>query len=139
MKRYSTAWWLAIVPTTAVVGVPIFFVLSNQTDWGVPGRVALALACAFAVDLAIAAWMERIAPTRVSIAPGERLTVADVAMEEAIVIDGFDASAEGRVSVRGETWAAIRSPDDTADIAAGMTVSVVDRDGLSLVVSASRE
>ena len=139
MKRYSTAWWLAIVPTTAVVGVPIFLVLGNQTDWGVPGRVALALACAFAVDLAIAAWMERIAPTRVSIAPGERLTVADVAIEEAIVIDGFDASAEGRVSVRGETWSAIRSPDDTEEIAAGMTVSVVDRDGLSLVVSASRE
>ena len=88
--------------------------------------------------LAIAAWMERLAPTRVSIGPGERQTDSEIAAEKAIVDSGFEASPAGRVSVRGESWAAIRSPDDTEVLSAGMAVSVVDRIGLNLVVSASR-
>ena len=136
MKRYSTAWWLAILPTTLVVGVPVFLLLGYQTDWSTAVRIGAALTSALVVDVATAAWMERIAPTKVRIGPGERKTDTENASEEAIVLSGFEGSAAGRVSVRGESWSAVRCPNDTEDLAAGMTVSVVDRVGLNLVVSA---
>ena len=136
MKRYSIVWWLAILPTTVVVGVPVYLLLGYHTDWGVTERIAVALVCAVVVDLAFAAWMERVAPTRVNIGPGERRTGTGMAADRAIVIGGFDESAEGRVSVRGETWNAIRSPNDTGNLSAGMAVHVVDRIGLNLIISA---
>ncbi|MDJ0918986.1 MAG: NfeD family protein [Woeseiaceae bacterium] len=137
MKRYSVTWWLAILPTTIVVGVPVFLLLDQQTDLGLAVSLAVALACALLGDLAIAAWMERIAPTKVCVGPGERLTDGEIPSDEAIVLSGFNESAEGRVSVRGETWAAARQPGDTVDLVAGTTVRIVDRDGLRLLVSTS--
>ncbi|MBT8080749.1 MAG: NfeD family protein [Gammaproteobacteria bacterium] len=136
MRRYSIAWWLAILPTTVIVGVPTFYVLGYQTDWGVTERIALALVCAFVVDLATAAMMERIAPTKVSIGPGEKLTNTEIAAEEAIIVSGFASSAEGQVLVRGETWDAVRSHDETDSLLAGTAVRVIDRIGLRLVISA---
>ena len=109
--------------------------LGYQTEWSAAVRIAVALFSALVVDLATAAWMERIAPTRVRIGPGERGTDSETAIEEAIVLSGFEGSTTGRVSVRGESWTAIRCPDDTADLSAGMAVRVVDRVGLNLVVS----
>ena len=118
------------------MGAPVFFLLGYQTDWGIPMRLAVALICALVADVAVAAWLQRIAPTRVSIGPGERATHTERVAERAIVISGFRTSPEGRVSVRGETWNATRSPDDTDELDAGMTVYVVDRVGLNLVVAA---
>lgn len=135
MKRYSATWWLAILPSTMVVGIPAFLLLGYQTDWGVIERIAAALVCALVIDVAVANWMEGLAPTRVSIGPGEKGTHEEIVAEKAIVISGFKSSPEGQVSVRGETWNATRRPDDTEVLDAGMAVNVVDRIGLNLVVS----
>ena len=137
MERYSIAWWLAILPMTIIVGGPVFFVLGYQSDWGVGARFAVALVSALLVDLAIVAWMERIAPTKVRVGPGEQQNRNEIPAEKAIVVSGFDTSSEGRISIRGETWAAVKNPGDTASLPAGATVSIVDRIGLVLVVSAS--
>ena len=136
MKRYSFTWWLAILPTTLLVGGPVFALLARQTDLGLGWRLAFALACALLADLAIAAWMERIAPTRVWVGPGERQSEHETPAEKAIVVSGFNDSSEGRVSVRGETWAAATPPGESAALAAGTVVTIVDRVGLRLVVSA---
>ena len=137
MRRYSIAWWFSILPTTVIVGGPVFLALVYQTDWGIGARLAVTLISALFVDLAIAVWMERVAPTKVRVGPGERQSENEIPADKAIVLSGFDKSPEGRISVRGETWAAVKSPGDTANLAAGTAVSVVDRVGLILVVSAS--
>lgn len=135
MKRFSLAWWLVILPTSVTVGGSLILLTSVFTDWSLFVRLAVAaLATAFA-DLAIAAWMESIAPTRVHVGPGEKYLVSDPATERAMVISGFDSAPHGYVSIRGETWRAIRAPGDADALTAGMLVSVVDRDGLTLIVA----
>lgn len=137
MKRYSFAWWLVILPTSVTVGGSLILLTSLFTDWTLFVRLAVAaLATGFA-DLAIAAWMESIAPTRVHVGPGEKYLVTDPASERAMIISGFDSVPHGHVSIRGEIWRAIRAPGDTGALTAGMLVSVVDRDGLTLIVTST--
>jgi membrane protein implicated in regulation of membrane protease activity len=135
MKRYSFTWWLVILPTSVTVGGTTILLTSNFTDWGVMALVAVAVVSTFLADLAIAASMEAIAPTKVSIGPGEKYLDSDLVSEKATIMSGFDSISHGQVSVRGETWRAIRAPDDTGTLTTGMSVNVIDRDGLTLVVS----
>ena len=138
MKRYSIAWWLVILPTSVTVGGTTILLTSNFTDWGIMPLIAVAAVSTVIADLAIAASMEAIAPTKVSIGPGEKHLVSDLASEKATIMSGFDSISHGQVSVRGEMWRAIRAPDDTGTLTVGMSVNVVDRDGLTLVVSTRR-
>jgi membrane protein implicated in regulation of membrane protease activity len=135
MKRYSLTWWLVILPTSVTVGGTTILLTSNFTDWGVIAIVAVAVVSTFLADLAIAASMEAIAPTKVSIGPGEKHLDSDLASEKATIMSGFDSISHGQVSVRGETWRAIRAPDDTGTVITGMSVNVVDRNGLTLVIT----
>jgi membrane protein implicated in regulation of membrane protease activity len=135
MKRYSLTWWLVILPTSVTVGGTTILLTSSLTDWDVTTRVAVAVFLTFLADLAIAASMEAIAPTKVSIGPGEKHLDSDLTSEKAIIMSGFDSTSHGQVSVRGETWRAIRAPDDTGALTTGMSVNVVDRNGLTLVVT----
>lgn len=137
MKRYSPMWWLVVLPTSVVVGGTTFLVAGHFSEWGILERIAVAAALTFAADLAIAATIQVLAPTKVNIGPGERALDSELPSETARVIGGFDASSDGRVSVRGESWRATCSPDDAIRLTAGMNVHVVARDGLTLVVSAS--
>jgi len=137
MKRYSLAWWLVILPTSLTVGGTSILLSSVFTDWSIFARLALAAVATSLADLAIAAWMESLAPTRIHIGPGEKHLASDPPSEKAIVVDGFDVGPHGQVSIRGETWRAVRAPGDTGALTRGMTVNVVDREGLTLIVSAS--
>ena len=135
MKRYSFTWWLVILPTSVTVGGTTILVTSNFTDWSVMALVAVAVVSTFLADLAIAASMEAIAPTKVNIGPGEKHLDSDLASEKATIMSGFGSISHGQVWVRGETWRAIRAPDDTGTLTTGMSVNVIDRDGLTLIVS----
>ena len=137
MKRYSPMWWLVVLPTSVIVGGTTFLLAGYFTDWALPGRAAIAIALALAADLAIAALIQAFAPTKVNIGPGERALDSDLPSETARVIGGFETSSQGRVSVRGETWRAMRAPDDAIQLTTGMDVNVVARDGLTLIVSAT--
>lgn len=137
MKRYSLTWWLVILPTSVVVGGSTFLVAGLVSDWTILERVAAALVLTFVADLAIAASIQAVAPTRINIGPGEKLLRSDLPSEKAKVIGGFDASSSGRVTIRGETWLATRAPGDSENLRTGMDVTVVARDGLTLVVSAN--
>lgn len=128
-------WWLVILPTSITVGGTSILLTGLLTDWGVFTILAVAAVATALADLAIAAWMESIAPTRVHIGPGEKRLVSDLPSEKAIVIAGFASEPHGQVLIRGETWRAVRAPGDTGPLAMGMTVSVVDREGLTLIVS----
>lgn len=135
MKRYSILWWSIILPTSVIVGLPTFFLVGHFTDWEIPERAAVALIATLAADLLIVVSMEAVAPTKVNIGPGEKALQSEALAEKAIIVTGFDSSPYGRVSIRGETWLATRLPDDTEVLSAGMSVRVVNRDGLNLIVS----
>ena len=137
MRRYSILWWWLVLPTSVVVGVPAFLLAGQFTSLGFPGRIAVAVVVTFAADFAIAALMESVAPTRLNIGPGEKVLKSDIPAEQATVISGFGASACGKVSIRGESWAATRLAGDSGVLSEGMLVRVVDRNGLELVVSSN--
>ena len=137
MKRYSILWWLIIVPTSLLVGLPVFFLIGHVTDLDIVVRLVIASIATIAADLAIAASMEAVAPTKLKIGPGERVLKSDIPAEEATIVHGFDSSPPGQVSVRGETWMATSLSDDSEDLSAGKRVFVVDRDGLNLIVSSN--
>jgi membrane-bound ClpP family serine protease len=130
-------WWWLVLPSSVVVGLPTFFLLGHFTGLEFLERIAVAMVATFAVDFAIAASMESVAPTRLHVGPGEKVLKSDMPAEQATVISGFDASARGKVSVRGETWMATRLAGDSGTLSEGMRVRVVDRNGLELVVSSN--
>ncbi len=134
MRRFSIVWWLAVLPTSALAGTGTLLALGHTVDWGLAERVGAAAAAALAIELAVAAWMERHAPTRVTVGPGEKLLRSDDATEEAVVVGGFNASTSGQVRVRGEDWPAMCSPEDSGNLTTGTVVRVVGRKGLSLEV-----
>lgn len=135
MKRYSFTWWLVILPTSITVGGTSVLLAGFLTDWSIFTILAVAAVATALADLAIAAWVETLAPTRVHIGPGEKHLVSDPSTEKAVVIAGFDPTPDGQVLIRGETWRAVRAPGDTGALTPGMLVSVVDREGLTLIVS----
>ena len=137
MRRYSILWWWLVLPTSVVVGVPAFLLAGQFTSLGFPGRIAVAVVVTFAADFAIAALMESVAPTRLNIGPGEKVLKSDIPAEQATVISGFNASARGKVSIRGESWTATRLAGDSGALSEGMLVRVVDRNGLELIVASN--
>lgn len=136
MKRHSVLWWLVMLPTSVIVGGTTFLLARHFTDLNVLSLVGVAAVSALVADLAIAVAMEAIAPTKVHIGPGEKVLDSELPSEQATIIAGFDFSPHGQVSVRGEIWRAVRAPGDTGVLSKGLVVSVVDRNGLTLVVSA---
>ena len=66
---------------------------------------------------------------------GEKQLVSDLPSEKATVVSGFDSAPDGHVSIRGEIWRASRAQGDSGALTTGMTVYVVDREGLTLIVS----
>ena len=84
----------------------------------------------------IYAWLDdRNARSKIDIGPGEKGLVGDRPSETTTVISGFDTSDRGQVSIRGETWQTVRAPDDSGSLPKGTAVQVVERKGLTLVVS----
>ena len=133
--RFSRRWWLVIGIATLVIGVVAYFVLRNWTALALEQLILYWLIITFVGDVITAVSMEAVAPTRVTIGPGDRKFDADDPSELAVVV-GFDEAGQGRVRIRGETWRARQAEDDTVTLESGTAVRVVNRDGLTLVVAA---
>lgn len=133
--RFSRRWWLVIGATTLVIGVAAFLILRFWTALSLEQLILYWLIVTFIGDVITAISMEAVAPTRVKIGPGDRQFDADHPVERAIVVAGFDDAGQGRVRIRGETWRARQVEDDRESLESGARVRVVERDGLTLVVS----
>lgn len=138
MRRYSRLWWMSLLLSSVVTGSVAFLVLLNLTDWSIPKVVVVSGFFVLLGDLTLALTMEKVAPTKIAVGPGERYFHTDRSSDKAIVLSGFDASLHGQVSVRGETWQAVRAPGDRGELSEGMLVHVVERDGLTLVIESIR-
>ena len=97
--------------------------------------ILLVVAVSFVGDLALALSFEAIAPTRVIIGPGDRVQRGSAVKETASIISGFENSAEGKVTVRGEIWAARCVSADSYSLAVGENVRVLGREGLTLLIA----
>lgn len=137
MRRYSLTWWLVVLPTSVIVGGSTFLMAGFLTDWSTFERFIAAVALVIVADLGVVFTIQALAPTTVSIGPGERALKSDLPSETARVLGGFGPSLQGIVMVRGETWRATRAPEDSVRLMQGMDVNVVARDGLTLVVSSN--
>jgi len=134
--RFSRRWWLIIGITTLVIGAAAFLVLRFATRLTLEQVIFYWFVVTVVGDVITATFMEAVAPTRVTIGPGDRRFDADCPTEFAVVVSAFDDSRNGRVRIRGETWRARQATNDTTSLSAGRQVQIVDRDGLTLIVSA---
>lgn len=91
-----------------------------------PSAWLIALGLIAAGDIATALIMERIAPTRVLLAPGE------AGHDSGTVVRGFGNQALGVIRIRGEFWRARSAVPEK--LGAGDRVQIVQRQGLVLDV-----
>ena len=118
-----------------VIGGGAIFLLYALTNLGFVSILVVGVALIFLGDLLLAVYMETVAPTGVSVGPGEKLRNSDVPAEEATVVADFDDAGRGRVSIRGETWRAMQSSEAQESLTQGARVRVIRRDGLILIVT----
>ena len=124
--------WLVI---GAVVSAALIATLLLQLGWEPNIYFMLAVVAGSALsDLLIAISNEAFSPTRVTIGPGEKSRQDAELDETAVVRSGFDNSVEGLVTVRGESWKARRVEELASNLQSGQEVSVVGRDGLTLLM-----
>jgi membrane-bound ClpP family serine protease len=128
---------MSLLLSSVVTGTLALLGLLYFTDWSISKVVVASGFFVLLGDLTLALTMEKVAPTKIAVGPGERYFHTDRSSDKAIVLSGFDTSPNGQVSVRGETWRAVRAPGDDGILSKGMAVHVVERDGLTLVIATS--
>ncbi len=129
-------WWLVILVVAGIAGALAFLLLKLLLSWDDPRLLLALVAVALLCELLIAIDMEATAPSRIDIGPGEKGLANDTPSETATVTAGFDSSDQGQVSIRGETWQAVRASEESGLLPVGTVVVVVERKGLTLVVAA---
>ena len=136
MQRHSKLWLVTILCSSVVTGGGSFVLLYLLTDLSIATTVAISAALVVAGDIALAIFMQAISPTRVTLGPGDRLHKAEAPRELGRVAASFD-ERRGLVSIRGETWQARQAFACRRRLEEGAPVSVVEREGLTLVVKAA--
>jgi len=125
-----------ILVVAGIAGSLVYLLLKLLLSWDDPRLLVALIAVALICEMLMAIEMEATAPSKIDIGPGEKGLVSDTPSETATVISGFDSSGRGQVSIRGETWQAIRESDESGLLPIGSAVRVVERKGLTLIVSA---
>jgi membrane protein implicated in regulation of membrane protease activity len=127
LRRWSLPWWLVMAGMTGSLGTA-----SAATLWWFDllrdgQAIAMALGVIIIGDVLAAIGLAMIAPTRITLRPGERGPAI------ATVVAGFTDGRHGRVRIHGETWPA-RLADGAPVPPPGGHILVQDRDGLVLIV-----
>ncbi len=120
--------WLVLGIETASLALLAAWVLWRFEQLFEPLGIVVALGIIIAGDIVSALILQRYAPTRITLEPGEEV------QPSAEVIRGFGDSATGEVLIKGERWRA--RLEGAGKLATGDRVDVVARAGLTLVVKA---
>ncbi len=136
MQRYSRLWWASILLSSVVTGGSSFALLTLLTGLPVATAIAGSVAMIVIGDIALAFIMERLSPTRVFLGPGDRRNRNDLPKEIGKVIGDFE-NGLGDISIRGEQWRARQVAGCKQRLEAGSPVRVLERQGLTLVVTAA--
>ena len=120
--------WLIIGLETAFLIILAVWMLSRLDVLFEPVALTVSLIIIAIGDIITALVMERYAPTKITIGPGEGPTLVARAERD------FDSDGNGRIVLRGERWRACS--DLQAAITAGTKIRVLYRTGLVLHVEA---
>ena len=126
MNLSRRQFWLLLGIETIFLAILAAWVLWQFEQLLEPLGLIVALGIIVVGDIATALLLQRYAPTRITLAPGE------ASQSLAIVVNGFGESALGEVLVKGERWRA--RLEGQADLVPGDRVDVVARAGLTLFV-----
>lgn len=137
MQRYSILWWATILLSSVVTGGSTFVSLALFTDLSVQTIVIASATLILAGDIALASMMEAFSPTRITVGPGESRLKHDLPMETGTVVGTFE-DGHGAIAIRGERWRARQSKSCGEVLETGTTVSVIEREGLTLLVKGER-
>ena len=118
--------WLLIAVETVFLALLSAWILWQFDRLFEPVGILVALGIIVAGDIASALLLQRHAPTRITLQPGE---AAELLAE---VRSGFGGSRVGEVTVKGERWQARH--EGTGRLSPGDRVDVVARAGLTLYV-----
>ena len=136
MKRHSRFRWAHILLSSIVMGGSSFVAVRLLTDLPIATVAVISLTFVLVGDIALALLMQAISPTHVTLGPGERWHKAEVPLELGTVVHRFD-DRHGKVSIRGETWRARQTNGCAERLHPGNRVRIVERDGLTLIVTAA--
>ncbi len=135
-ERYSPVWWTWIASATTAFTVVSFGGLYYFGIFdGLYTLIGVAIAISILGDIVVAYAFEAIAPSKISLAPGERDRHDEEVSALGIVESGFDGINAGRITVRGELWSARHCQGRALDLARGDEIRIVGRDGLTLLIS----
>lgn len=85
-------------------------------------------------DIVTAIAFESLAPTEITLGPGEKFERDSELNLTATVVSGFAGTRTGYVRVNGESWAARLAEGEPQSVAPGRRVSITGRDGLTLTI-----
>lgn len=134
-RRFTPEWWLWLASGGFTFGFLTYLVLFSLGVFTNPLiLIGVALVGSVVGDLLMAASFEVIAPTKITLGPGERVRKDQAVKELATIESGFRNSAIGTVRVRGEFWSARNASGADVSLDAGDKVQVLDREGLVLLI-----
>lgn len=126
MSLSRRQFWLLLGVETAALLAVTAWILSRLGRLTEPSALVVAAAIVAIGDLVSVMIMQRIAPTKITLEPGEQ------SQRVARAVDDFDDDGRGVVFLRGERWGAqLNGP---GRIRAGSKVRIVSRAGLTLLV-----
>ena len=126
MRLSKLQVWLLLAIETVFLVLLAAWVLWQFDRLFEPIGIVVALGIIVAGDVASVLLLQRYAPTRITLQPGEASRLL------AEVRSGFGESPVGEVTVKGERWQARH--EGTGMLAPGDRVDVVSRAGLTLYV-----
>jgi len=136
-KRFTTNWWIAVTSIGSALGLAAVALLWRLGYLSSNHLVVWGLLAVVVGDLVAAAALESIAPTEITLEPGERTEKNAESALSAKVVSGFAGAKTGYVTVKGESWAAQLVGGDPRTVTAGDIVKIAGRNGLTLKVVAN--
>jgi membrane-bound ClpP family serine protease len=121
--------WAVLAIETASLSLLALWVLWQFDKMFEPYAILIAVGIVLVGDVVSALLLQRYAPTRITVEPGEGTSIF------ADVLCGFQNSRSGEIIIKGERWRA--RLEEAAAINPGDRVEVVARVGLTMLIRAT--
>ncbi len=135
-KRFTAEWWEWIGVASLIIAASSALLLQTLDLLSREYGFWVILVCVAIGDLLVAFSFEAVAPSEVTIGPGEKIWKDSELRDVGEIVAGFDNVSEGRIRVCGEEWSAELSEDHSNTLQLGDKVEIVGRNGLTLAVRA---
>lgn len=128
------AWWVwagSCGTGLGLAAVALLWILGYISDADV---LVWCLVSIVLGDVVTVVAFEYLAPTEITVSPGEKEERHSELRLTATVVSGFAGATTGYVNVKGESWAARLAAGSPDTVVPGSNVRIAGRDGLTLRV-----